>query len=81
MAYQLPPYPMIAVTDDPKANALWIGWFERVRAMVNNDVLGTAWTNITSTPTTITGYGITDAYTKIQTDDARITSMFLLMGA
>ena len=29
-----------------------------------------AWSSITSTPTTISGYGITDAYTKTETDSA-----------
>lgn len=32
------------------------------------------WPNVTATPTTIAGYGITDAYTKIESDAAYATA-------
>lgn len=45
----LTPYPQNKLSDDPQANAAWMGWFERVRKLVNNNVLSTAWTNLTGT--------------------------------
>lgn len=38
--------------------------------IVNSMVADVAWSKITGTPTTISGYGITDAYTKTQVDSA-----------
>ena len=54
----LTPYPAIPLTDNSQANAAWMGWFERVRYLVNNNVLSTSWASITSKPTTFAGFGI-----------------------
>lgn len=54
----LSPYPRIALSDNSQSNAAWMGWFEQVRALVNNNVLSVDWVNITSKPTTFTGFGI-----------------------
>lgn len=52
------PYPNIPLTENSQANAAWMGWFERVRFLVNNNVINTSWANITGKPTTFAGFGI-----------------------
>lgn len=58
MAAVLKPIPIIALNDDSNKDFVWKGWFEHVRFIVNNNVLSTSWSNISSTPTTFSGYGI-----------------------
>jgi hypothetical protein len=45
-----------------------IGTYDNIPAIIDPAVTGINWSNITNTPTTLAGYGITDAYTKAQTD-------------
>lgn len=56
MAQFLPPAP----SGIPPGHAFWNDWYEKLRTLVNNTV-NIAWTAITGTPTTLAGYGITDA--------------------
>jgi hypothetical protein len=56
MAQYLPPAP----TGVPPGHAFWNDWMEKLRTLVNNTV-NIAWVAITGTPTTLAGYGITDA--------------------
>ena len=58
MAAVLKPIPIIALNDDSNKDFVWKGWFEHVRFIVNNNVLSTSWSNVSSTPTTFSGYGI-----------------------
>lgn len=58
MAQFLPPAP----TGVPPGHAFWNDWYEKLRSLVNNTV-NIAWSAITGTPTTLAGYGITDAGT------------------
>jgi hypothetical protein len=53
----IPPTPVGALP----GSAFWNDWIEKIRTVVN-DILTTGlnWTNITGTPTTLAGYGITD---------------------
>jgi len=40
----------------------WNDWIEKIRVFINDfQTNGLAWTNITGKPTTLAGYGITDA--------------------
>lgn len=59
----IPPPPVTAISDDNLSDTVWKGWFERLRYLINNNVIQTAWANITLTPTTLAGYGITNAQT------------------
>jgi hypothetical protein len=59
----IPPPPYNKLSEDGQTDALWKGWFERLRYLINNNVISTAWANITGTPTTLAGYGITNAQT------------------
>lgn len=56
MADILPPAPI----DAPFASYNWTDWYKKVRDAINNTA-SVAWTSITGTPTTLAGYGITDA--------------------
>lgn len=56
MADILPPAPI----DAPFSSYNWIDWYKKVRDAINNATT-LAWTAITGTPTTLAGYGITDA--------------------
>lgn len=56
MAQFLPPMP----TGVPPGHAFWNDWYEKLRTLVNNTV-NIAWAAVTGTPTTLAGYGITDA--------------------
>jgi hypothetical protein len=58
MAQFLPPAP----SGIPPGHAFWNDWYEKLRTLVNNTV-NIAWSAITGTPTTLAGYGITDAGT------------------
>ena len=60
MADILPPAPV----DAPFGAYNWVDWYKKVRDAINNATT-LAWTAITGTPTTLSGYGITDAQTKL----------------
>lgn len=52
----LPPAP----TDAPFGAYVWVDWYQKVRTAINNATI-VQWSAITGTPTTVGGYGITDA--------------------
>lgn len=56
MADILPPAPV----DAPFTSYNWTDWYRKVRDAINN-AQTVAWTAITGKPTTLAGYGITDA--------------------
>lgn len=56
MADILPPAPI----DAPFASYNWTDWYKKVRDAINN-AQTVQWSAITGTPTTLAGYGITDA--------------------
>jgi len=56
MADILPPAPV----DAPFASYNWTDWYRKVRDAINQST-EVAWAIITGTPTTLSGYGITDA--------------------
>lgn len=58
MAEQLPPPPIGA----PFTSYTWADWYKKVRDFINT-ATSVAWSNVTGTPTTVSGYGITDAAT------------------
>lgn len=53
----IPPNPVGVVP----GSGLWNDWIEKIRFAVNTTLSGFAWSLLTGTPTTLTGYGITDA--------------------
>ena len=60
MANKIPPLPVGTVP----GSGYWNDWIEKIRTLINSFASGFPWTGITSTPTTLVGYGITDAATK-----------------
>lgn len=58
MADILPPAPV----DAPFTSYNWADWYKKVRDAINQSAT-VAWANITGKPTTVSGYGITDAAT------------------
>lgn len=48
-------------TGVPPGHAYWNDWSEKLRTIVNSVVGGLQWSAIIGTPTTLGGYGITDA--------------------
>ena len=65
MASKLPPLPVGVAP----GSGYWNDWYEKLRTLINGIATnGLAWSQITSTPTTLGGYGITDAYTNTATD-------------
>jgi hypothetical protein len=52
----LPPAPI----DAPFSSYNWTDWYKKVRDAINNSA-SVAWSIVTGTPTTLAGYGITDA--------------------
>lgn len=42
----------------------WNDWVEKLRTIINNITNGISWSVITGKPTTLSGYGITDAVAK-----------------
>lgn len=72
---KLPPSPPIPRTAQAQQTAYsmasyWNDWYEKLRALVNSFIDGIAWSLITGTPTTLAGYGITDAQNTSQKDAA-----------
>jgi len=56
MANKLPPLP-VGVSP---GSGYWNDWYEKLRTLINSITSGVSWTLVTGTPTTLTGYGITD---------------------
>lgn len=56
MATKLPPLPV----GIPPGHSYFNDWYEKMRFILNNNLIVTSWSNITGTPTTLSGYGITD---------------------
>lgn len=61
----IPPQP----TGVLPGSGLWNDWIEKIRTIVNGLLTSISWGLITGTPTTIAGYGITDAQKGIQFQD------------
>jgi hypothetical protein len=60
----LPPVPV----DAQFGSYNWVDWYKKVRDAINN--AGTVvWSSITGTPTTLAGYGITNAQNGLQFKD------------
>lgn len=45
----------------PPGHSFWNDWYEKMRTLVNGVLDEISWGTITGTPTTLAGYGITDA--------------------
>lgn len=56
MSSLIPPQPVGAVP----GSAYWNDWIEKLRTLVNGVATSIKWSLITDTPTTLSGYGITD---------------------
>lgn len=61
MAQVLPPSP----SGSPPGSGFWNDWYEKLRTIINDIASGFSWSLITGTPTTLAGYGITDAQSKL----------------
>ena len=60
MANKLPPLPVGVAP----GSGYWNDWYEKLRTLINSITSGVSWTLVTGTPTTLSGYGITDGATK-----------------
>lgn len=56
MADLIPPAPI----DAPFGAYNWVDWYQKIRTAINSST-AINWSAITNTPTTLSGYGITDA--------------------
>ena len=56
MANKLPPLPVGVAP----GSGYWNDWYEKLRTMINSITSGVSWTLITGTPSSLSGYGITD---------------------
>jgi hypothetical protein len=65
MPNKLPPLPVGAAP----GSYFWNDWYEKLRTLINSLLDGISWSLITGTPTTLAGYGITDAQKGIQFQD------------
>jgi len=63
---KLPPLPV----GIPPGHSYFNDWYEKMRTLLNNSQIITAWSNITGTPTTLAGYGISDAQATSAKDTA-----------
>lgn len=63
---KLPPLPV----GIPPGHSYFNDWYEKMRTLLNNSQIVTAWSNITGTPTTLAGYGISDAQGTSEKDTA-----------
>lgn len=61
----IPPQPSGALP----GSGYWNDWIEKIRTVVNGLLTSITWSIITGTPTTLSGYGITDAQKGIQFKD------------
>lgn len=66
MANLIPPQPVGSLP----GSAYWNDWIEKVRTLINSFADAVPWSIITGTPTTLAGYGITDAQATSQKDAA-----------
>jgi hypothetical protein len=66
MANLIAPMPIGVVP----GSQFWNDWIEKLRTIVNGLLAGISWTNIQNTPTTLSGYGITDGQNISQKDIA-----------
>lgn len=57
----IPPQPIGVLP----GSGLWNDWIEKIRSVVNQTLSAINWSIITGTPTTLAGYGITDAQSKL----------------
>jgi len=57
MANKLPPLPVGVAP----GSGYWNDWYEKLRTLINNFGDAVPWSIITGKPTTLSGYGITDA--------------------
>lgn len=57
----IPPQPIGVLP----GSGLWNDWIEKIRTIVNSLLISLSWSTITGTPTTLAGYGITDAQSKL----------------
>ncbi len=64
MANKLPPLPVGVAP----GSGYWNDWYEKLRTLINGFADSIPWSIITGKPTTIAGYGITDAYTETEVD-------------
>lgn len=66
MANLLPPLPQGVAP----GSSYWNDWYEKLRTIVNIISLGISFSSLTGKPTTLAGYGITDAQNSSQKDQA-----------
>jgi hypothetical protein len=64
MSNKLPPLPVGVAP----GSGYWNDWYEKLRTLINSFAAGFPFSSIINTPTTLAGYGITNAYTKTETD-------------
>ena len=57
---KLPPLPVGVAP----GSGYWNDWYEKLRTLINDIGTSVSWSIITGTPTTLSGYGITDAASK-----------------
>jgi hypothetical protein len=57
MSNKLPPLPVGVAP----GSGYWNDWYEKLRTLINSFASGFPFSSITSLPTTLSGYGITDA--------------------
>lgn len=56
MANKLPPLPVGIAP----GSGYWNDWYEKLRTLINSIASGISWTLVSGTPTSLSGYGITD---------------------
>lgn len=66
MSNKLPPLPIGVVP----GSGYWNDWYEKLRTLINSFVSGFPWSSVTSTPTTLAGYGIVDGQSTSAKDSA-----------
>lgn len=59
---KLPPVP----TGVAPGHSFWNDWYEKLRTLVNDVLTSVSWGIISGTPTTLSGYGITDGQSTTQ---------------
>jgi len=64
MANKLPPLPVGVAP----GSGYWNDWYEKLRTLINSFAAGFPFSSITGKPTSLAGYGITDAYTETEVD-------------
>lgn len=65
MANKLPPLPVGVAP----GSGYWNDWYEKLRTLINSFANGFPWSSVTGTPTSLSGYGITDAQKAIAVQD------------